>query len=183
MSVGRTLGVLALVLSACIPMRTLHASTATYLTPAGASVKVDRTASIAAAAVQDIFSERGCPLESRSQVSTSDTVLFFRCVRVSPVVTGIDPRLAAAAAQVGSWFAVRVKGEHSKSVVSFFGKPTVNGTEVCGDGDDELEDTRYTCVNVRVRKDWPAVQLVEGREETQFIASAIAALNERFPDQ
>lgn len=185
MRVVWTLGVFGVVLGACVPMRTLKGSTATYLTPAGSRVAVNRPVGTVAATVQELFAERGFPLVNRAQVSPTNLVLFFRGGRISPGYQSgsVNPSYGAAASQVGSWFAVRVTDEGAKSTASFFGKPTVNGTEVCGDGDDQLRDAQYRCVEVRVREDWPATQLVEGREETQIISSVIASLLERLPER
>ena len=185
MRVVRTLGVLAVILGACVPMRTLRGSTATYLTPAGSRVTINRPAGTVAHAIQEVFSERGFLLVNRFQVSPANVVLFFRGARSIPGHhhgSG-DPTWADAASQVGSWFAVRITDDGAKSTLALFGKPTVNGTEICDDGDNQLRDARYACIDVRVREDWPATQLVEGREETEIISAVISTLTERLPER
>ncbi|MFT3712627.1 MAG: hypothetical protein QM817_33680 [Archangium sp.] len=84
---------------------------------------------------------------------------------------------------VGSWFAVRAVTENGRTVLTFYGKPTVFNAEGCGDGDSNLRDTGYSCRDLLVRADWPGQQLVEGREETQVISTIIALLGERWPLQ
>ena len=112
-------------------------------------------------------------------------MLFFRGGRFAPGYgpTSADPMWAAAASQVGSWFAVRITDDGVKSTLMLYGKPTVNGTEICGEGDDQLRDARYSCIDVRVREDWPTTQLVEGREETEVISAVISTLTERLPER
>lgn len=185
MRIVRIFGVLAMVLGACVPMRTLRGSTRTYLTQAGAQVVLNRPAGAVAAAVQEIFAERGFPMVNRFQVTPSNLVLFFRGGRFTPGYgpSSSDPMWAAAASQVGSWFAVRIIDDGVKSTLMLYGKPTVNGTELCGEGDDLLRDAKYSCIEVRVREDWPAVRLVEGREETEVVSAVISTLTERLPDR
>jgi hypothetical protein len=84
---------------------------------------------------------------------------------------------------VGSWFSVRAVTENNKTVLTFYGKPTVFNGEGCGDGDHALRDTGYVCRDLTVRADWAGHQLVEGREETQVISTIIALLGERWPLQ
>jgi len=185
MRVVWTLGVAAgLFAAACVPMKTLRGSTATYLTSAGSRVTISRPGGTVAGTVQEIFSERGLLLVNRFQVSPANVVLFFRGARMIPGSSmSRDPVWASAASEVGSWFAVRIADDGSRSIVTFFGKPTVNGTEICGDGDDQFRDARYACIDVRVREDWPAGQLVEGREETEVISGIISTLTERLPER
>lgn len=185
MRIVRTLGVLAMVLGGCVPMRTLRGSTRTYLTQAGAQVALNRPGETVAVAVQQIFAERGFPMVNRIQVTPTNLVLFFRGGRFAPGYgpSSSDPMWAVAASQVGSWFAVRIIDDGLKSTTMLYGKPTVNGTELCGEGDDLLRDVKYSCVEVRVREDWPAAQLVEGREETEVVSAVISMLTERLPDR
>jgi hypothetical protein len=82
---------------------------------------------------------------------------------------------------VGSWFAVRAVTDKSRTVLTFYGKPTVYNGEGCGSGDGDLRDTGYSCRTLEVRADWAGHQLVEGREETQVISTIIAILGERWP--
>lgn len=84
---------------------------------------------------------------------------------------------------VGSWFSVRATTENNRTVLKFYGKPTVFNAEGCGQGDNDLRDTGYSCRELTVRADWPGHQLVEGREETQVISTIIAVLGERWPLQ
>lgn len=84
---------------------------------------------------------------------------------------------------VGSWFSVRATTENNRTVLKFYGKPTVFNAEGCGQGDSDLRDTGYSCRELTVRADWPGHQLVEGREETQVISTIIAVLGERWPLQ
>lgn len=84
---------------------------------------------------------------------------------------------------VGSWFSVRAVTENNRTVLTFYGKPTVYNAEGCGAGDSDLRDTGYACRELTVRADWPGHQLVEGREETQVISTIIAVLGERWPLQ
>jgi hypothetical protein len=81
--------------------------------------------------------------------------------------------------QLGSWFAVRVKDDGANSIIQFYGKPTVYGSEGCSDGDSDLRDAKYTCTDLKVREDWPGVALTAGREETRVIAGIIATLVDR----
>lgn len=176
--------VVACALAACIPMKTLRGSSGTYLTPAGAKVNVNRPSATTVGVVQQIFAERGFPLVNRVQVSPTNVVLFFRGTRNSITnENNTADAVYAAGGQLGSWFAVRVTDDGVKSVVSFYGKPVVYGQEVCADGDSQLNDVQYRCVDVRVREDWPAGQLVEGREETEVITSVTTTITERLPER
>jgi hypothetical protein len=182
-AIGRKSLLLSGLLLACIPMKTLRGSTSTFLTPAGARVTVNRPAAMVGPVVQQVFAERGFSAVSQATPTPTSTVLFMRGTRSavtsanrsSDAVYGLD-------GQIGSWFAVRITEENGKSIVSFYGKPTVYGTEICADQDDQLRDTGYTCIEVRVRAEWPAGQLVEGREETEVITAVIATLTERLPE-
>lgn len=88
-----------------------------------------------------------------------------------------------ASRDVGSWFSVRAVTVEGKTVLTFYGKPTIYGGEGCGQGDSDLRDTGYACRELTMRADWPGHQLVEGREETQVISTIIAVLGERWPLQ
>ncbi len=182
-ALGRMSLLVGCLLLACIPMKTLRGSTATFLTPAGARVTVNRPAAMVVPVVQQVFAERGFSAFNQATPTPASTVLFMRGTRAAitsqngsaDAVYGLD-------GQIGSWFAVRVTEENGKSIVTFYGKPTVYRTEVCADQDDQLRDTGYACIEVRVRAEWPATQLVEGREETEVITAVIATLTERLPE-
>ena len=186
MKISTRLGLLALALSvvACVPMKTLRGSSGTYLTPAGARVNVNRPGEITSRVVQEIFGERGFPLANRVAVTPQNVVFYFKGSRAQ-LNNGYNPNDAtySVASQLGSWFAVRITDDGVKSVVSFYGKPIVYGQEICHDGDSTLRDAKYDCMDVRVREDWPAGQLVEGREETEVITSVIATMTERLPER
>jgi len=111
-------------------------------------------------------------------------VLYFKGSRALVVSqNNTADSLYAAGGQLGSWFAVRVTEEGYHSTLQFYGKPTLAGQEVCADADDQLRDAQYQCTDTRVREDWPGVQLVEGREETQVISGLITTLTERMPEK
>jgi hypothetical protein len=173
-------------LVACIPMKTLRGSSGTFLTPMGAKVNVKRTAADVTPVVQQVFMERGFQVLNKVTPAPNATVFFFRGSRaVVTAQNNTSDDVLSAGGQIGSWFAVRVTEEvgANKSVVAFYGKPTVYGKEVCADQDDQLRDTNYTCTDVRVNAEWPAGQLVEGREETEIITAVIATLTERLPER
>ena len=185
MRVIRTLGMLAVVAAvagSCVAMKTLRGSTATYLTKAGSQVTVERPAGMVAGVLQQIFAERGYMLSGRYQVAPNNVVLYFRGGRVAPPYDpSDDPAKSVAIGQIGSWFAARITDDGTRSTVALYGKPTVNGVEVCGDADDQLKDARYACVDVKVKEDWPGSRLVDGREETEIVSAVISTLSERLP--
>lgn len=173
-----------LVASGCIPMQTVRGSSLKFLTSAGASLTVSRPGPGVAAVLEQSFTERGFPVVNRAQVGPNNLVLFFKGNRDR---LNWQNRTAAevnsVGAQVGSWFAVRIKDDGARSQVQFYGKPTVYGSEACAEGDHDLRDTGYACKDVVVRADWPGLGLVEGREETQVISAIITILDERLPSR
>jgi hypothetical protein len=175
--------VTAAAMTACTPMYTVRGSSLTYLTPAGATLEVARPGPAAAALVEQIFIERGYQAAGRAQVSSTNLVLFFTGSRDRQTRRGYasgDPN--GLNAQLGSWFAVRVKDQGPQAaVVTFYGKPMVYGAEACAEGDRDLKDAGYVCKDVIVRADWPGLQLVEGREETKVISAIISTVGERVP--
>jgi hypothetical protein len=185
-ALSRTALLCCLALVACIPMKTLRGSSGTFLTPMGAKVNVKRSAADVTPVLQQVFMERGFPVISKATPAPNTTLFFFRGSRaVVTAQNNTSDDVLGAGGQIGSWFAVRVTEEvgANKSVIAFYGKPTVYGKEVCADQDDQLRDVNYTCTDVRVNNEWPAGQLVEGREETEIITAVIATLTERLPER
>ncbi len=167
----------ALALLACTPMKTIDGSARRYLTQAGTTIAFNKPAADVTAAVEVYFQERGLPVFNRATVSDTNRVLFFK----GPRQRRGGRSSGFVADGIGSWFAVRVLAEGNKTTLHFYGKPTFNDAESCGEGDRELKDTGYTCTAIEQRADWPGHQLVEGREETQVISTVIARLGERWP--
>jgi hypothetical protein len=179
-----TVSLIGAALAGCISYKTLRGSSGNYLTPAGARVTLNRQASDISQAVQQLFAERGFQLVNRAQPTPQSQVLFFKGSRALVTTQNNTADTTwSAGGQLGSWFAVRVVEDGYHCSVQFYGKPTVGGQEVCADGDDQLRDAQYQCVDTKVREDWPGFQLVEGREETQVITSVIATLTERVPEK
>lgn len=173
----RLLALTVVSLMACTPMRPIDGTARKFLTGAGATITFDKPMADLLAAVQVFMTERGYQEFKRADVSATNHVIFFK---------GPRPQRRGASASfvsdgIGSWFAVRFVTDGGKTTLTFFGKPTLDGKEACGDGDKDLKDAGYTCAPFEERADWPGHQLVEGREETQVVTTIIARLGERWP--
>lgn len=175
----RTLLALTLVtLMACTPMKPIDGTARKFLTGAGATITFEKPMADLIAAVQVFMSERGYQELKRSDVSATNHVIYFKGPR--PTRRGGSAN-SFVSDGIGSWFAVRFVTEKGNTTLTFYGKPTLDGKEACGEGDRELKDTGYACTPFEERADWPGHQLVEGREETQVISTIIARLGERWP--
>lgn len=173
----KLLGLTIVFLTACTPMKAIDGTARRFLTSAGATIAFDKAKTDVLAAVQVYMTERGYQEFKRTDVSGTNHVLYFKGPR--PTRRG-NTANSFVSDGIGSWFAVRVVGEGGKTTLTFYGKPTLDGKEACGDGDRELKDAGYTCAPFEERADWPGHQLVEGREETQVISTIIARLAERW---
>jgi hypothetical protein len=165
-------------LSACTAMKPIDGTARKFLTQAGATIAFDKPMTDILAAVQVYMTDRGYQEFKRSDVSENNHVIFFKGERQSRRGNNGSSFVSDG---IGSWFAVRFVTEGNKTTLSFYGKPTIDGKEACGDGDKDLKDTGYACTPYEQRADWPGHQLVEGREETQVISTVIARLGERWP--
>ncbi len=167
----------------CTAMRTVKGSARTFLTEAGTTIDFERPAADVISGLQQSFADRGFAVLKTTDVTPNNKVIYFRGTRdrINRRRPNDNQQQNFVSQDIGSWFAVRVVSQGTKTTLSFYGKPTVHGVEGCGDGDRELRDAGYQCNNVEKRADWAGHQLVEGREETQVISTIIAQLGERWP--
>ncbi|MFZ5446751.1 MAG: hypothetical protein ACOZQL_42585 [Myxococcota bacterium] len=175
------LAVTVLSLTACVPMREVRGSSLKYLTTAGATLELGSPAAQVEPMLEQLMGDRGFTVTKRA-TAKKGKVTFFAGNR-DRINRRWQQQLGnPVSREIGSWFAVRVVSPTPESTtLVFYGKPTVHGAEGCGDGDGDLRDADYTCLDLRLRAEWSGFPLVEGREETQVISAIIALLGEQFP--
>ena len=174
---------LAMLGQGCVAHVKLRSSSATYVTLEQATAHFDRQPPEVAAVLQPEMFSRGFLLTQEVEGAPGTKIYLFKGARKTP-------RAAAAAEQrppphyeLGSWFAAKVTlgAQGAGSEVTMFGKPTVNGQEVCSDADSLLTEARYWCQDTEVQVDYPHMELVEGREEADTVRGALASLQAKLP--
>lgn len=170
----RTFAVLAtLCVTGCASSITLRASTNDFLKPAATEVTVSPPPQQVIPMVERLFLERGFTSAGPALQGENNTAVYlFKGLRA--------PSAGTVGMDLGSWFAVRITGQGSGTLVSVLGKPMVSGLEVCSDADELLRDVKYTCVDTRVPDGWSGRGLVSGRDETEVVSWVLTALYERL---
>jgi len=128
------------------------------------------------------MAERGFPVV-QEVAGDSGKYYIFKGARTNvTTVRGTSTVIAANTVQVGSWYVARIRSAGGGTQVFLFGKPTLNGTEVCSDADAELKDAQYWCRDATVRDDWPGSSIVSGREESEVVRGVLIGLKQQFKD-
>ncbi len=168
----------------CVSYRVLRASSADHLTPPEADVSINASVGELSVAITDLFRARGFDRVQEVPGADGSKVLVFRGERQQVTsVAGNRTMVVAQSNNIGSWFAVSVVPEGDTAALHFLGKPTLNGQEVCADGDARFSRFNYACVDSSIREDFPGAHLVTGREEAAAIRAVILDLRDRsLPD-
>jgi hypothetical protein len=165
---------LSLLAVACASTLTLRASTSDFLKKKAITVSVNKPVQAVKPLLDDLFAQRGYRLSAEQAGANGSNIYFYKGARAVP------PAQAAWGLQLGSWFAARVATVGAATEVTLLGKPMVGALELCSEHDHLLEDIKYTCSDTKVPADWPGVNLVSGRDETEVVSWVLTGLYERL---
>lgn len=120
--------------------------------------------------LKKLMDQRGLKVKAVAPTQTPDTAYY--------VFTGPRRVLSSGdtVASVGSWIAVRVEPHDQGTRLSFLGKPTIGGQELCSDADARLADAQYWCQDTRVDPKSTFARELTGREEVELITGLITEL-------
>ncbi|WNG59770.1 hypothetical protein F0U59_37425 [Archangium gephyra] len=129
----------------------------------------------AARRLSELFSKRGFQVTDRQKRKNSATLYVFKGQRAAlTTVTGTNRIVSGTTNTVGSTFYVLLTPEGDTTKAQLFGKPTLNGSEVCS---DENPAWVPACVeDVYTRFDWDGREQMTGREEAETIRGMLLEL-------
>ncbi|WPB80241.1 hypothetical protein KYC5002_14000 [Archangium violaceum] len=122
----------------------------------------------AARRFSELFSKRGFQVTDRQKRKNGATLYVFKGQRTAlTTVTGTNRFVSGTTDTVGSTFYVLLTPEGDTTKAQLFGKPTLNGNEVCS---DEYPAWVPDCVeDVYAGVAWNGREQVTGREEAETI--------------
>jgi hypothetical protein len=164
--------------SACAHYSVLRTSTLQGSDPSRADIKLPRAPDDVARQVEALFQQRGFPVVNKLTAGHAVYYLFKGTREKVTSLFGNEAFVAMQSNNVGSWFVARIAGEGSGTDLMMFGKPTVNGVEVCSDADSLLAELKYWCVDTKVKDGAPEAQYMTGREEREILKGVGVALEE-----
>jgi len=164
----------------CVSSRAVRVSTLQVIPRTDSSLQLAAPLPDVVAVLMRSMAERGFPVV-QEVAGDSGKYYIFKGARTNvTTVRGTSTVIAGSTVQVGSWYAARVSSAGGGTLVFLFGKPTLNGTEVCSDADAELKDAQYWCQDSTVRDDWPGSSVITGREESEVVRGVLIALKQQF---
>lgn len=148
-----------------------------------ALLQVPRSSTEVASALLKIMEGRGFPLVYKGKRKDGQLILAFRGPRrAPPAVTG-NPQYATQTYQFGSFFAAGLQDLPDGALLALFGKPTVQGVELCADADVELADLQYWCRDSSLLATSPLGAYITGREEQEVIRGVLGTLQVEFVER
>ena len=131
--------------------------------------------------VEGLFAARGFPVVTRLTVSPTVIYYIFKGARqqVSSIYGNAD-FVTMQSYNIGSWFVARLTSDGAATTVLLFGKPTINGTEVCSDADAILAEAQYWCRDTKILERSPFRPYVTGRDEREVVTGVLIALDEKL---
>jgi hypothetical protein len=160
---------LGITLSACA---TLDASSRDHIEPSQSEARIEIGAEQTRVAIVEEFEERGFQRVD-TRIADGARFITFKGTRTTQTSGSTDSVTSTA---IGSVFVARiVPVSASETRVRLFGKPTMDGKEICTEYDWE----GTTCETVKTGVAWPGRELMTGREEAETIRSVLLALKDR----
>ena len=181
MHLGLALALWAMLSSACVSHVPVRASAAPHLPAGAARAQFAADVSAVTSLLTGIMRTRGFHVANALDAPDGSRVLFFKGHRRDVTTVRPDPVLdlnVEETNEIGSWFAIRFRATSGTTTIEFVGKPTVRGTEVCSDDDNNLADVGYWCRETLVREDYPRQDLLTGRAEAEVIVGALEELRQ-----
>jgi hypothetical protein len=170
----RLFALVLVVFCGCASSITLRASTNDFLKRKATTLSLEVPPAQVAATLDRLFYERGFASAGSSQPGENGAQVFiYKGPRRVP------PELAYSV-QLGSWFAARVHPVGTSTEITLMGKPMISGAELCSEHDELLKDIKYTCVDTKVPTNWPGVNLVSGRDETEVVSWVLTGVYEKL---
>lgn len=173
---------------ACEPPTVLaRFSTVQPLGDAGSTLSTTRSATELVAALSKELDRRGFLLVDHGEARTGVQVYVFRGSRSSaPVVSQVANQATARTIELGSVFYAIVQPlpagvNPSGARLLLFGKPTVNGADLCSDADARLTEFSYRCKDVVVEEGSSQRANITGREETDVVRGVLLTLTAVLP--
>jgi hypothetical protein len=173
---------------ACEPPTVLaRFSTVQPLGDAGSTLSTARSAADLVAAVSKELERRGFLLVDKGETRTGVQVYVFRGSRSSAtVVTEAANQVGIRTIELGSVFYALVQPipagvNPSGARLFLFGKPTVNGADLCSDVDARLIEFGYQCKDVAVEEGSSFRASITGREETDVVRGVLLTLTATLP--
>lgn len=148
-----------------------------------ALLQVPRPSTEVASALLKVMEGRGFPLVYKGKRKDGQLILAFRGPRhAPPAVTG-NPQYSTQTYQFGSFFAAGLQDLPDGTLLALFGKPTVQGVELCADADVELADLQYWCRDSSLLATSPLGAYITGREEQEVIRGVLGTLQVEFVER
>jgi hypothetical protein len=150
-------------------------SSRTQLSEKRSHLVLTGTADDAARRFSELFSKRGFHVTDRQMRKAGATLYVFKGQRAAlTTVTGTRTLVTGSTDTVGSTFYVLLTPEGDTTKAQLFGKPTVNGSEVCS---DESPAWVPECVEeVYAGSNWAGREQMTGREEAETIRGLLLEL-------
>jgi hypothetical protein len=169
------LGVSVVASLGCSNLVVIRASSNDFLKKKATSVLVPHPPQTVMPVIDELFQQRGYMRQPGQRGGENGSQLFFyRGPRALP------PELSSYNLQLGSWYVARVTPAPTGTEVTLAGKPMIGQQELCNDWDKLLADIQYQCVDTRVAPDWPGMNLISGRDESEVVSWVLTGLYERL---
>lgn len=164
--------------SACVHYSVLRTSTLQGVDPSTAHLKLSRPPDTVSRELEALFAQRGFPVVNKLSSGPATFYVFKGGRDKVTSLYGNEDFVAMQSNNIGSWFAARVAADGNGTDLMMFGKPTVNGVEVCSDADSLLADVKYWCTDTKIKDGAPEARYMTGREEREILKGVQVALEE-----
>ncbi|AKJ05938.1 Hypothetical protein AA314_07564 [Archangium gephyra] len=153
----------------------VRSSSRTQLSEKRSHLVLTGTADDAARRFSELFSKRGFQVTDRQKRKAGATLYVFKGQRAAlTTVKGNRTIVSGTTDTVGSTFYVLLTPEGDATKAQLFGKPTLNGSEVCSDGSPAWVPE---CVEeVYTESTWDGREQMTGREEAETIRGLLLEL-------
>ncbi|HEX5749343.1 MAG TPA: hypothetical protein VFZ09_24145 [Archangium sp.] len=153
----------------------VRSSSQTQLPEKRSHLVLTGTTDDAARRFSELFSKRGFQVTDRQKRKNGATLYVFKGQRAAlTTVTGNSTVVSGSTSTVGSTFYVLLTPQGDTTKAQLFGKPTLNGSEVCS---DEAPAWVPACVeDVYAGVAWDGLDQMTGREEAETLRGMMLEL-------